>query len=1031
MSLLAAFTTLGAALPGYGQSPSSSGDASQPGQVSAPIYFQIGKSTIDPAFMGNREHMDRFAKTLREILSNPDYVVNKVRVVGMASPDGSRERNEELAGARAQSLADFLIRETGISADKIDVVNGGENWDGLFAMIEASKEIPDKAKMLEFRELYGGDRDRLKRNMQYYNGARAWTYMYKHFFPILRTGAGGTDGDQRLSNLSITNWQRIRDVVRDSDLEEVTKRQMLAVISQAEVDNRTDAGSVMTRLRALCPDEAVYARFQHRTVESLLGESNAASTNNWALLRERIAASDIEGKEDIVHIIDSVPASRGREQELRALNGGESYRRIERLYPELLTDVRQGNETGTSLAQDNWHMFRKIVSGSDMPDKDKVLEIIDDEPDPTVREHKLRELNGGQAYRELTGQVLPALLSGSGLSSGQKQANRALLRERIADSDIENKHQALQIVDREIDPSECERQLRALNGGRTYREIVKNVVPELLTTELPGAVVPAASTTVSAENWRMMRGMIEESDIPDKDKVLGVIDNEPDPTVREHKLRELNGGWTYLAITERALPELLSGSGLSSGQKQANRALLRERIADSDIENKQQALQIVDREIDPAECERQLRALNGGSTYREIAESVVLELLTTELPATVVPAASTTVSAENWRMLRGMIEESDMPDKDRVLGIIDNEPEPTVRERKLRELNDGYTDRYIKEVFFPELLYGISPAAKENWALLEKSVVESDLANKDKVLKIMKDTPAGAEREEALRGIDDGKTWETISRQNFTELLQNTEQVESSGTGMSFTFEASPAAKARAEELRRQEEEARLAEQRRLEEERLAEERRREEERRRIEEEKAREAARLAAVEHRKLKASAALKTDFVLWGSLMPGFGMGSFTPNLSAEVYFAKRWSVQLGGAYSNWDALGGDHGLYAVTAVDLEPRWWLKDNGLFRGFYAGVFGTYGDFDIQQKEQPTGYTGTYFMGGITGGWCQVLGRHLYLEAALRLGLRSAKGDNYTLLNGHYYWDSSESLGKFAPQVRLQLVYRFGKPGK
>ena len=255
---------------------------------------------------------------------------------------------------------------------------------------------------------------------------------------------------------------------------------------------------------------------------------------------------------------------------------------------------------------------------------------------------------------------------------------------------------------------------------------------------------------------------------------------------------------------------------------------------------------------------------------------------------------------------------------------------------------------------------------------------------------------------------------------------------------MSFTFEASPAAKERAEELKRQqeekrrkEEEARLAELRRQEEERQAEERRREEQRR-IEEEKAREAARrLAAVEHRKLKAVAALKTDFVLWGSLMPGFESGSFTPNLSAEVYFAKRWSVQLGGAYSNWDALGGDYGLYAVTGVDLEPRWWLKNDGLYRGLYFGVFGTYGDFDLQKKEHDTGYTGTYFMGGVTGGWCQVLGRHLYLEAALRLGFRSAKGDNYTILNGHYYWDNSENRGKFAPQVRLQLVYRFGKSGK
>ena len=759
LSLLLAFA-MGGFLPGYAQTAASSEaeESLNPGQVSAPIYFQIGKSTIDPTFMGNRENMDRFVKTLREILSNPDYVVNKVRVVGMASPDGARERNLELAGARARSLADFLIRETGISEDKIDIVNGGENWDGLFAMIEASKDIPDKAEMLEFRKLYGGDRDRLKRNMQYYNGAKAWTYMYRHFFPILRTGAGGTDGEQRLSNLSITNWQRIRDVVRDADLDEETKQKMEAVISQAEVENKTDAGSVLKQLRALCNDEAVYSKFQDLALESMLGESNPASTNNWALLRERIAASDIEGKEAMLDIIDNVPATRGREQQLRALNGGESYRQIERLYPELLTDL--------SLAE-----VQKTPAG--------------------------------------------------------------------------------------IQPSD-----------------------------------------------------------------------------------------------------------------------------------------------------------DGSATV------------------------TTTVSAENWRMLRDMIAASNMPDKETVLEIIDTENDPAERERKLRELNDGYADRYIKEVFFPELLYGISPAAKENWALLEKSVVESDMANKDEVLRIMQTTPAGAEREAALRRIDDGRTWETISRQTFTELLQNTEQVEASGTGMSFTFEASPAAKARAEELkrqqeekRRQEEEARQAELRRQEEERQAEERRRQEEQRRLEEEKAREAARLAAVEHRKLKASAALKTDFVLWGSLMPGFEMGSFMPNLSAEVYFAKRWSVQLGGGYSNWDALSGSKGLYAVTGVDLEPRWWLKNDGLYRGFYAGVFGTYGDFDIQ--ETTTGYTGTYFMGGVTGGWCQVLGRHLYLEAALRLGFRSAQGDNYTILNDHYYWDSSENRGKFAPQVRLQLVYRFGKSGK
>lgn len=753
--LLLAVFAVGGFVPGYGQAASSpAGDASEPGQVSAPIYFRLGKSAVDPTFMDNRENMDRFVKTLREILSNPDYVVNKVRVVGMASPDGSRERNLELAGARARSLADFLIRETGIAEDKIDVVNGGENWDGLFAMIEASKEIPDKAKMLELRDQYADDYDALKRSMQNYNGSRAWKFMYQHFFPTLRTGAGGTDSGQKLSSLSITNWQRMRTIVENSRLDATTKQKALDIIAEAEIDQKTDAQTVLRRLEELIGAREAYEELERQAVDDMLGEMSVLSNENWARLVELIAASD-------------------------------------------------------------------------MPDKREALRVIVETP----------------------------------------------LRERDA-------------------------QLRALNGGDTYKYIAEHLIPELFRSDHP---------------------------------VQGVGED----------------------------------------------------------------------------------------------------------------ASMTTLSAENWRMLRDMIAASDMPDKEAVLGIIDTENDPVVRERKLRELKEGYCYQYVKEVFFPELLYDMAPSARENWQLFENVIRESEFPNKNRVLEILRTTPPGAEREKAIRGLDDSRTWNRLSQLIFPELLQNTEDVESSGTGMSFTFEASPAAKARADELRRQEEERRrLEEQRRLEEERrLAEERRLEEERRlaeqqRLEEERRlaeqREAARLAAIEHRKLKASAALKTDFVLWGSLMPGFEMGSFMPNLSAEVYFAKRWSVQLGGAYSNWDALSGDKGLYAVTGVDLEPRFWLKDDALYRGLYFGVFGTYGDFDVQ--EASTGYTGTYFMGGVTGGWCQVLGRHLYLEAALRLGFRSAKGDNYTIVKGYwenYYWDSSENRGKFAPQVRLQLVYRFGKSGK
>ena len=423
---------------------------------------------------------------------------------------------------------------------------------------------------------------------------------------------------------------------------------------------------------------------------------------------------------------------------------------------------------------------------------------------------------------------------------------------------------------------------------------------------------------------------------------------------------------------------------------------------------------MIEVERDVAARHLQLRALDDGDTYRRIVAEIVPSLLRPADP--VSEASTTTVSAANWQLLREMVAASDMPDRETVLSIIDDEPDAVVRERRLRELNDGSSDRYIKEVFFPELLYGLSPAAKENWNLLERTVDGSDIENREAVLEILRDTPPGVAREEAIRSLDDGRTWEEISRQMLPELLQNTEDIEVSGTGMSFTYEASPAAKAREEEQRQQQLRAR--------EEEWA---RREEARRTASVPTLRETL-SSATPRSGLKVS--LKTDLVLWGSLMPGFEMGGWTPNLSVEFGFADRWSVQVGGAYSNWNALGGDYGLYALTAVDVEPRFWMKRDGAFRGLYGGLYGTFGDFDRENKDA-TGTTGTFFIAGLSCGWLQPFGSHWFLDAGVRLGYRMASVDDYTVIWGHSYWDRSESRGKFVPQVRLQIGYRFGKSAK
>lgn len=52
---------------------------------------------------------------------------------------------------------------------------------------------------------------------------------------------------------------------------------------------------------------------------------------------------------------------------------------------------------------------------------------------------------------------------------------------------------------------------------------------------------------------------------------------------------------------------------------------------------------------------------------------------------------------EAWSELRSQVEELDMEGRDQLLGIIDNEPDPDVRERKMKRLNGGRTYRYLKD----------------------------------------------------------------------------------------------------------------------------------------------------------------------------------------------------------------------------------------------------------------------------------------------------------------------------------------------
>lgn len=370
--------------------------------------------------------------------------------------------------------------------------------------------------------------------------------------------------------------------------------------------------------------------------------------------------------------------------------------------------------------------------------------------------------------------------------------------------------------------------------------------------------------------------------------------------------------------------------------------------------------------------------------------------------------------AEDWDMLRELVEESHMSYRDDVLYLIDHVGVFEGREKKLMDLKGGVPYKYMLKNFFPALRR-------------VEITVNYDLR---RILEEKLHTKLSQEEFEAA-----------LAREREAAEAEARRLAELSRMEESARIEAERQAREaeRLQALREAEEQARIQAQRRAEEEARLEAQRRAEEQARIEaQRKAAEAAKQKKKDSRKLRPIFALKTNLVAWAGVTTDFKMTTFMPNLEGELYFAKRFSVSGSGLFSNW-AYNGGKKFWGLSAYSIEPRVWIKGDGLFRGVYFGVYGEFGDFNKQEGridgvDTETNFTGDYWSAGISAGYMLPLSKHWCAELSLRGGYRSASYDKYTRTfesDGIYHYDDEQSGKKneFAlTGLRLNIVYRFGR---
>lgn len=156
------------------------------------IYYPQGYRYIVPTLRNNSSELEHFIKSASKALQEGQ--LDKVVIKSYASPDGTDKANKALAIYRADELASYLKQHAGLPDRVVEKHSEGIAWGLLGEMVQASdmKYKDEVLHILEHTPVWVFDQqgrvvDGRKKQLMDLHGGVPYNYMYKEFFPDLRS----------------------------------------------------------------------------------------------------------------------------------------------------------------------------------------------------------------------------------------------------------------------------------------------------------------------------------------------------------------------------------------------------------------------------------------------------------------------------------------------------------------------------------------------------------------------------------------------------------------------------------------------------------------------------------------------------------------------------------------------------------------------------------------------------------------------------------------------------------------------------
>ena len=148
------------------------------------LDFEVNKINIRPEYMNNPRELAKIRVMIDDLKLDPSIKVNRLDIIGYASPEGTLATNKRLSEGRAMALRVYLASRYDFPRNQYHIIFGGENWDGLIDALE-TLDMDYKNEVLDIIQDIPIEKGRETKLMQLRGGV-PYRYLLKNVFPSLR-----------------------------------------------------------------------------------------------------------------------------------------------------------------------------------------------------------------------------------------------------------------------------------------------------------------------------------------------------------------------------------------------------------------------------------------------------------------------------------------------------------------------------------------------------------------------------------------------------------------------------------------------------------------------------------------------------------------------------------------------------------------------------------------------------------------------------------------------------------------------------